>query len=331
MTRPLFSRTARARPESAPDPSAVLADATALLHAGLDPDRAWRVLGVPVDAEGIPIASEPPLSAHPPSADAVRAACLLARDTGAPLVSVLGAIDGALAVVRSAQDAAEAALAGPRMSARILRWLPLIGAGLAAAVDPAALRLLATSPAGWGLLAVAAAMTWAGSGWMARMVARASIGGPSPGKRGGGAVPPAVVLALVEAALGAGLPVATACERVAVVVDPASSTALLALAAGRPAHASHPLTHALAGPLALAAQAGAPARFGLRAAMTRLDREQRRDIQRAAGELGVRLTLPLALCLLPAFVLVGVVPLLIAVVAGAGIGDLGLLTGTELP
>jgi hypothetical protein len=36
----------------------------------------------------------------------------------------------------------------------------------------------------------------------------------------------------------------------------------------------------------------------------------------AAAELGVRLTLPLALCLLPAFVLVGIVPLLLSIAAG---------------
>ena len=42
----------------------------------------------------------------------------------------------------------------------------------------------------------------------------------------------------------------------------------------------------------------------------------------AAAELGVRLSLPLALCLLPAFILVGVVPLLIAV-GGAVVGDVG--------
>ncbi len=41
----------------------------------------------------------------------------------------------------------------------------------------------------------------------------------------------------------------------------------------------------------------------------------------AAAELGVRLALPLALCLMPAFVLVGIVPLIIAV-GGAALGDL---------
>ena len=42
----------------------------------------------------------------------------------------------------------------------------------------------------------------------------------------------------------------------------------------------------------------------------------------AAAELGVRLSLPLALCLLPAFVLIGIVPLLIAV-GGQVVGDMG--------
>ena len=37
---------------------------------------------------------------------------------------------------------------------------------------------------------------------------------------------------------------------------------------------------------------------------------------RAAAELGVRLTLPLTLCFLPAFVLVGIVPLLLTVASG---------------
>jgi len=40
----------------------------------------------------------------------------------------------------------------------------------------------------------------------------------------------------------------------------------------------------------------------------------------AAAELGVRLSLPLAFCLLPAFVVLGIVPLLIAV-GGAVMGD----------
>ena len=43
---------------------------------------------------------------------------------------------------------------------------------------------------------------------------------------------------------------------------------------------------------------------------------RRREAQIAASELSVRLTLPLALCLLPAFVVAGIVPLLVALIGG---------------
>jgi len=43
---------------------------------------------------------------------------------------------------------------------------------------------------------------------------------------------------------------------------------------------------------------------------------------RAVGELPVRLVLPLTLCLLPAFFLVGLVPLVMAVALSAGMSDL---------
>jgi tight adherence protein B len=44
----------------------------------------------------------------------------------------------------------------------------------------------------------------------------------------------------------------------------------------------------------------------------------------AAGELGVRVALPLALCLMPAFILVGIVPLLIALVGSVMAGSTGV-------
>lgn len=305
------------------DASAVLADVTALLQAGLPPERAWRLAGVEVDEHGLPLEDDRGFAGDGMAARCARAAATLARTTGAPLARVLEAIDEALARTRAAQDAAEAALAGPRMSARILRWLPLVGMALAAMVDPRALTMLVTEPAGWALLAVALALTWAGGAWMARMVASAHGGG------GGGAptLPTPVVLALVDSALGSGLPVAAACERAAAVVDPGSAQALASLAracdTGEWEVGDHAVADALARPLALAVASGAPPRHGIRSAMVRLDRKERRDALQAAGELGVKLTLPLAACLLPAFALAGVVPLVIAVVAGAGVTDAG--------
>lgn len=44
----------------------------------------------------------------------------------------------------------------------------------------------------------------------------------------------------------------------------------------------------------------------------------------AAAELGVRIALPLALCLMPAFILVGIVPLLLALVGSVMTGPTGI-------
>jgi len=64
---------------------------------------------------------------------------------------------------------------------------------------------------------------------------------------------------------------------------------------------------------ALDAGRGAGASPGpqLRAAAARLRRERRARVRAAAGALGVRLTLPLGLCFLPAFVLLGLVPVVV--------------------
>lgn len=58
---------------------------------------------------------------------------------------------------------------------------------------------------------------------------------------------------------------------------------------------------------------GAP----LRAAATSLRREQHATAMEAAGALGARLVLPLGLCYLPAFVLVGLVPVLLSMARSA--------------
>lgn len=280
-----------------PDPSAVLADAIALLEAGLPPGRAWQLAGVEIDAAGIPLASARVWGDEGAVAASVAAACALANETGMPLARVLARVDDAVARERDARDAADAQLAGPRMSAKILRWLPLVGIMLAAAVDPGALAMLVTSPLGWVLLASAGGLTWAGSVWMSRLVARVG------GEKSLG-LPVSVVLSLVDAALAAGLDVSTALARTADAVDPENQATLRAMAAayaygGGAQGLSGPLALALARPLELAQQAGAPAGHGLRAAMVRLDREARRAAAKSAGELGVRLALPLTACMLP--------------------------------
>lgn len=65
--------------------------------------------------------------------------------------------------------------------------------------------------------------------------------------------------------------------------------------------------------------AGAAPGASLDATSRALAAKSRREGEKAMAELGVTLALPLTLCLLPAFALVGVVPMVIAVAMGAGI------------
>lgn len=62
--------------------------------------------------------------------------------------------------------------------------------------------------------------------------------------------------------------------------------------------------------------AGAAPGPRLRAAADEVNRDRRRTSREAAGRLGTRLVLPLGLCLLPAFVLLGLVPVVVSLAGG---------------
>ncbi|MDN4476386.1 hypothetical protein QQX09_11015 [Demequina sp. SYSU T00192] len=272
-----------------------------LLRAGLPAPTAWARAGATVPT-------------HPQDTldRAVAGADRLATRTGAPLAAMLLAIAGAAADAREAEALRRAALAGPRLSARILLWLPLAGLALGALVDPRTVRVLALTPLGWALLAVGAALTWAGRAWTGRLVGRAGAAG-----EGDDAV--VVGAALVAAALAAGAPVAGALRAVGEALGEPALAAVADRLDGDPRGPSppgddrwEPLTRALVP----AIRAGASPAASLDAAARSAARRARTDAAMAAGELGVRVTLPLALCLLPAFVAVGLLPLLVAVVGG---------------
>jgi tight adherence protein B len=72
--------------------------------------------------------------------------------------------------------------------------------------------------------------------------------------------------------------------------------------------------------LALAEDAGVPAAELLRAEAERQRYEARARGQAAAARLGVQLLLPLGLCILPAFVLLAVVPLIVSVLSSTTFG-----------
>ncbi|WP_028265376.1 type II secretion system F family protein [Arthrobacter sp. MA-N2] len=70
--------------------------------------------------------------------------------------------------------------------------------------------------------------------------------------------------------------------------------------------------------LAFAALTGAPSSAILYAQAARMRREQFRTAEKRAAALGVKLVIPLGLCSLPAFICLGVVPVLLAMIPSAG-------------
>ena len=67
--------------------------------------------------------------------------------------------------------------------------------------------------------------------------------------------------------------------------------------------------------LLLSRRAGAPAGLLLRSDAREMRLEARSAAQAAAARLGVTLMLPLGVCVLPAFLVVGVVPLVVSLVS----------------
>ena len=292
------------------DPVAELVEAAAvsgMLRAGLSPHDAFVAAGW-----GEPGEDGAPPHAATPFAVAAR----LAHGTGAGLAAVLDACAVAAREKAEADLARETALAGPRLSARVLAWLPLMGVGLAVLVERRVLLVFVT-PLGAGLLAIGALLTLTGRWWMRRLVLRAS---PPPDAT-------ALTLHSVRAAMAAGADVASALAAVSLALAPEGEFAgtaermrrvALALAGGEhweQAWRGAGLA-ALEKALRLPWERGAHAGPLLAAVADGESLKGRRAAQVAAGELAVRLTMPLAVCLLPAFVVVGIVPLLAALVGG---------------
>lgn len=162
-----------------------------------------------------------------------------------------------------------------------------------------------------------------GSGW--------GRSGPVGARRGSRAMDvdpdPALLLDLVAAALAAGAPMPRALSTVADAL-PGRVGAPLRRAAGALALGSSwqaawadapPAARAVADALEPTAAAGASPVPLLRAAAAASRRRRRTAGRAAAGRLGVWLVLPLGLCFLPAFLLLGVVPVVLSI-AGRVLG-----------
>lgn len=151
--------------------------------------------------------------------------------------------------------------------------------------------------------------------------------GPAGEASGPGLGDAAMLLELIGAMLEAGSGLGRALALVAELAEPEIRGPLrpvvAALAIGadwdtawRSADVRAPGLLAVRDALGFAALTGAPSSAILYAQAARIRRERFRDAEKQAAALGVKLVVPLGLCSLPAFICLGVVPVLLAMLPG---------------
>ncbi|WP_425837495.1 type II secretion system F family protein [Microbacterium sp. PA5] len=265
-----------------------------LLQAGLTPARAWHhvaggeqgLAGAAHDAAAIP----GELDRRGGTWREVAVAWRVATTVGAPLAPSLRAIADALRDAEQARADVAVALAEPATTARLIGWLPALGVVLVVAFgfDVASTLL---HPVGLVCAALGAGLMVGARRWTAALVRRAQ---PPPGIAGW-------EHELLSIALSGGVSIDRALDVVTAAGCPSAS-------------------EATADTIALSRGSGAPAVELLRAEAEDRRLAARTEGRLRAARLGGRLLLPLGACTLPAFLLLGVAPMLLSVLTSSSIG-----------
>ncbi|MBN9177857.1 MAG: type II secretion system F family protein [Microbacterium sp.] len=265
-----------------------------LLEAGIAPPRAWRLLAEAGDPVAEAVASSLPgtrvgdvLEAHGETWRQIAIVWAVAETVGAPLASSLRRFSAALSDAQETRDDVAVALAEPAATARLVGWMPLVAIALGLVLGFDILSTL-TQPFGIASLVIGILLMLLARRWSARLVRAAQ---PPPDL-------PGLQADAVAVALSAGVSV----DRALAVVA--------ASGGGTPSDETTTV-------LALAQRAGAPAVELLRSGAADARRRRRTEGRLRAARLGSRLLLPMGLCTLPAFLLLGVAPMFLSVLAGS--------------
>jgi tight adherence protein B len=208
----------------------------------------------------------------------------IAAAVGAPLAESLRAMASALRDAQEAADDVRVALAEPAATARLMSWLPLVAVLLGVALGFDTFATLLGSPIGIACLALGVVLIVVAQRWNAALVRRARASAGIPG----------IDAELLAIALSGGVSIDRARRLVhdATGAEPDAETVAV---------------------LDLSRTAGVPAVELLRASST-LARHRARVAGRIrAARLSSRLLVPLGVCTLPAFLLLGVAPMLLSV------------------
>ncbi|WP_180968915.1 type II secretion system F family protein [Microbacterium aurantiacum] len=289
-------RSSRAADSTVEDASTAVRTLAVLLQAGAVPVVAWRHLAESGDPHAARIVDRleggiPLLAAVEAEGGAwvdLAAAWDVATTVGAPLAEVLRMLADTLQDAASAADDVRIALAEPAGTARLLLWMPLAGLLLGFALGFDTLSVIVSNPVGGACVVAGLGLVLAARMWTRRMLLKAQ---PEPGT-------PGIQAELVAVALSGGASI----ERSLRLVGDSSAT-------GR---GGEERTRAV---LELSRAAGVPAGELLRASAAQDRHAARVRGKLAAARLSTRLLIPLGVCTLPAFLLLGVAPLLLSVLA----------------
>ncbi|KAA9152062.1 pilus assembly protein TadB [Microbacterium lushaniae] len=288
-----LTRRRAAHPDAAAAADTVLRLAV-LLRAGLAPSRAWIVL----DDGGDPVAARvraavargddvsDSLTAEGGAWKEIAAAWRVATTVGAPLSESLRDVAAALRDGQRTADDVRVALAEPASTARLLGWLPLVAVllGLALGFDTA--FVLATTPFGVVCLVAGVVLMVLAHRWNAALVRRAAAAPGIPG----------MAAELTAIALAGG----SSTDRARELVREATSGA-----------ADSDVDEVLA----LSRAAGVPAVELLRSSAWLARHRARTDGRLRAARLSSQLLLPLGVCTLPSFLLLGVAPMMLSILS----------------
>ncbi|HWL77700.1 type II secretion system F family protein [Microbacterium sp.] len=298
----LIRRRSHVRSDDA-DAAAAGLTLAVMLGAGVTPARAWQHLAETGDAAAARVRDAHADGAPLPAAIAalggpwtdVATAWSVATSVGAPLAETLRGIAASMRDAQVAADDVRVALAEPAATARLMGWLPLVAVALGAVLGFDTVGVLIGSPLGIACLVTGVVLIALARRWNAHLVRRAADERAVPG----------MDAELLAIALSGGVSI----DRAREVVGAARAVAG-ADAAGGDASSLDEI-------LALSRAAGVPAVELLRAS-AELERHRARvEARLRAARLSSRLLLPLGVCTLPAFLLLGVVPMFLSVVSSS--------------
>lgn len=220
------------------------------------------------------------------------AAWLVATESGAPLAPTLAEFASTLRSFAATRRELQVSLAAPAATARLVMILPAIGVVFAVAIGFDVLRTLFTTGPGLVCLALGILLMLTARVWNSRLIRRATPTELTPG----------LTLDLLANALAGG-------------VSPDRARELVSQIKSRCGLSDNTSPTSIESVLRLSRRAGVPAGVLLRSEATETRRRAESEAQKKAARLSVTLMLPLGLCILPAFMLLGVAPLIISVVS----------------